>query len=288
MPSSARVRARAVAMLAVAAAVSLALSGCAAALLFIPVPSTPTPTAGDCWESSFDKAAGSAAWTGDAVACSAGHQLYTYAIANVPSSATTWRTSSGGMERSIESAASDACAAKLTAFLPELPVGGILTDFFFVPSETQWANGARWVRCDLAQLTFGSLLSKPDFVALPSIAALTVQVRDDPSEFADCVLTTDPSGATGPYDDPQARYADCRGSDYQWSFQSNFTVPGAVGDPYPSDAVIAQLEQESCGDLAAASKVGWIAYVPSPDDWTGGFRGGSCWFFANDSGGTTT
>lgn len=286
MPSSAQVRAGG--MLAAVLAVTVALSGCAAALLFVPVPTASTPVVGDCWESTFDKAARSANWAGDPVDCSTGHQLYTYAIATVPSSATTWKNSSGGMDSSIEAAGGAACAAKLTAFLPQLPVGGLLTDFFFVPSEGQWAKGARWVRCDLAHLGHGSLLAKPDVVALPSIPELTTQLRDDPTRFAACVLTTDPSGKTGPYDDPDARYVDCGGSDFQWSFQNNFTVPGDIGDPYPAEETIAQVEQQFCGDAAASAKVGWLTYVPTADDWSGGYRGGSCWFYADDSGGTTT
>jgi len=278
--------ARTAALLA-AMVVTLTLSGCAAALLFVPLPSSAAPVVGDCWGSTFDKAARSANWSGDPVDCSAGHQLYTYAIATVASSATTWKDSSGDLDGTIASRGSEACDAKLAAFLPDLPAGGRLTYFFFVPSEAQWSDGARWVRCDLAQFAVGSLLATPDFAALGSITDLTSRLRSDPTAFAACVLTTDVSGRTGPLDDPKARYADC-GGDYQWALQKDFTIPGADGDPYPAETALAQVEQASCGDAAVAADVGWAAYVPTSEQWDSGYRGASCWFYADDSGGTTS
>jgi hypothetical protein len=284
MPSSALTRAAA---LLIALGATIALSGCAAALLFVPLPTSAAPVVGDCWPSTFDTAARSSNWSGTPVDCSSGHQLYTYAMATVSSSAPTWKDGSGNLDSSIASAGGSACSAKLAAFLPDIPVGGLLTDFFFMPSEAQWAKGARWVRCDVAQLAIGSLLTTPSFAALGSITDLTARLRDDPQAFASCVLTTDPSGRTGPFDDPKSRYADCGGT-HQWSLTTNFTVPGVDGDPYPAQTQIAQVEQTSCGDLAAAAGVGWTAYIPTVEQWDGGFRGGSCWFYTDDTGGTTT
>ena len=273
-------------MLAVATSVALvtALSGCTALGSFIPhtTSASAKPAVGDCWTSTVEAAAKAAAWTaGGAVACASRHQLSTYAVATVKSSAATWQTSDGDLDNEIASDASEACNKKFRGEFTGAPLGSRLTVFFFVAPEDQWKKGARWVRCDVAVFKTGSLYTRPDFASLPpDISTLQKQLESTPDLFADCVTTTDPSGQTGPLDDPDAVVADCT-QHYQWRFESAFTIPSQTGDPYPDDDALTQVTQSECGDAADEDGSDWVAYVPSRGDWVSGNRSGTCWFYAD-------
>ena len=281
MPSTFRAR-----LVGAAASIGIlaALSGCSAIDSFLPhtLSASARPVAGDCWTSSVQTAGRAAAWTaGGAVPCSAKHQLATYAVVAVKSSAKTWRTSDGNLDDTIATAAMRGCDKKFWNMFPEAPDNGRLLRYFFVAPEQQWKKGARWVRCDVGVFRTGSLAEDPDFASLPSsIATLQKQLESTPDLFANCVTTTDPSGNTGPYDDPKAVIADCT-RDYQWRFESAFTIPGEPGDPYPSDDTFNQVDQSECGDAADQDGSDWAAYVPTESRWAAGERGGSCWFLAS-------
>jgi hypothetical protein len=275
-------RARIAVAAAVSAVVAVALSGCAVfgGLLPHTRSASAKPAVGDCWVSTFDTAQHSAAWTASgSVPCTSRHQLYTFAVVSVTSSASTWRDSSThGLNDQIANDAFDACDRLYADEFPGAPDQGRLTEYFFVAPEAQWKTGARWVRCDLGVFRTGSLFESPDFASLPSdIRTLKKQLDTTPGLFASCVTTTDPSGDTGPLDDPKAVIADCT-RNYQWRFEGVFTIPGADGDPYPDDNTLNKATQADCGDIADEAETNWAGYVPTQDNWDAGDRLGSCWF----------
>lgn len=267
---------------AISIALASVLSGCTALGSVFPhtTSASAKPAVGDCWVSSFDTAERAAAWTaGGAVGCASKHQLSTYAVVTVTSSAATWRTRDDNLDSKVATDASRACDKKYFAAFADAPEGGRLTRFFFVAPESQWKRGARWVRCDIGVLRTGSLSASPSFASLPTdIATIEKQVESTPDLFATCVTTTDPSGQTGPLDDPKAVVADCT-QDYQWRFESTFIIQSKQSDPYPDDDALNAAAQTGCGESAGAGS-DWIAYTPSRDDWTAGDRSGSCWSFA--------
>lgn len=277
-------RARILLATAVAITLTSGLSGCATIGSFFPhtTSASAEPAVGDCWTSSFDTAEQAAAWTaGGAVGCASRHQLTTYAVVTVTSSASTWLTSGGDLDNGIAITASRACDKKYSAAFTGAPVGGRLTRFFFVAPESQWKKGARWVRCDIGVLRTGSLYASPSFASLPAnISTVKKQLASTPDLFANCVTTTDPSGQTGPLDDPKAVIADCT-QHYQWRFESTFSIPSKPSDPYPDDSALNAAAQTGCGDSAGASGASWIAYTPSRTDWIAGNRSGSCWSYAD-------
>ena len=296
MRSSALVRAGALTALATVCA--LILSGCAALLLFVPASSggssgssggsgsSAEPAVGDCWDATFTQAQTLANWSaGGQVACSGAHQLYTYGVAHVTSTASTWKTSDGNLDGTIATAANTACGTQFSSFVPStVPRGARLQQYFFVASEAAWAAGARWVRCDVGVLRVGSLSQNPTFEDLPArIATLVAQATASPDSFADCITTTDASGATGPLDDPNAVVADCT-QDYQWQFMWELAFPDAAGAAYPNDDTISAFTQTNCGTPAAAANRGWIAYVPTAAQWDAGRRDASCWFDSGRNG----
>jgi len=277
---SSRVRVRLV-FAAMSVVVVSALSGCAGIGSFLPhtLSASAKPSAGDCWTSTVKTAGQAAAWTaGGAVPCVGKHELLTYAVVNVKSSKSTWRTGDGNLDDEIATAANRSCDAKFWKLFPETPDNGRLLRYFFVAPTDQWKKGARWARCDVGIFKTGSLAEDPTFAALPStVAALQKQLESTPDLFANCVTTTDPSGDTGPYDDPDAVIADCT-QDYQWRYESDFTFPGEADAPYPGDDAFDAVDQAKCGDAADEDGSDWIVYVPTEDTWAAGDRAGSCWF----------
>ena len=278
---SSTIRARLALAAAASVVLACALSGCGALGTFLPhtLSASAKPSVGDCWTGTVKTADQAAAWTaGGAVPCAAKHQLITYAVVAVKSSAHSWRTSDGNLDEKIATAANRSCDAKFWKTFPEAQDGGRLTRYFFVAPESQWKKGARWVRCDVGVYKTGSLVENPEFASVPAnVAALQKQLESTPDLFANCVTTTDPSGATGPFDDPDAVIADCT-QDYQWRFQSSFIIPETTDGAYPSDDAFNTVDQSKCGDAADADGSDWVVYVPTKPQWAAGDRGGSCWF----------
>lgn len=268
-------RARLAAVLALALAALTGLSGCST-LFPHTLSAGQRPSVGDCWISTFDTAQNAASWSsGGAVACVASHQLYTYAVVKV-TSATKWRGKDGDVNGPIQDAAYRACNEKLSGFI-DVPDNGTLVPYFFVAPEAQWNQGARWVRCDIAVLRTGSLYEHPDLARLPpNISTLVRQAQTTPELFGNCVTTTDPSGDTGPLDDPKAKIADCTG-DYQWQYESSFSIQQ---DSYPTDDEFTHLGQQNCGDGADDAGRQWTFYVPTEKDFGDGDITIDCWYYA--------
>jgi hypothetical protein len=275
-------RTRVGAVAAAGIALLFAITGCSTISTYLPHTTSTSvkPSVGDCWRSTVATAQQAAAWTASAaVACASGHQLYTYAVETVKSSASSWRSDSGDLDDSIAEKAYRACNQDFFEVFADAPAEGRLTRYFFVAPEAQWKKGARWVRCDIGVFKTGSRYTRPSFAALPpQISTLTAQLEATPDLFADCVTTTDPSGDTGPLSDPETTVADCT-QDYQWRFESSFSIPGAQDAPYPSDEFFNSTVQSSCGDAADQAGRAWVAYYPTPSTWAQGDRGGSCWFY---------
>lgn len=273
---------RVLAAVAIAALAALALSGCSTITTFFPhtISASQKPSVGDCWSASYTTANTSAAWTsGGAVACAAKHQLYTYAVVTVKSSASTWRDRHGNLSDAIQTAAFRACNSRLFDLM-DVPDNGRLMPYFFVAPDKEWKKGARWVRCDIGVLKTGSLYSRPELARLPSqISSLVKQTQTTPELFETCVSTTDSSGNTGPLDDPDATLADCSG-DYQWQFESSFSFSS---DAYPTDDQFNAEIQTKCGDGADQAGRGWIAYGPNEEQWNTGDLGGECWYYVDNA-----
>jgi len=211
------------------------------------------------------------------VPCSLGHELYTFGVASVGSDAHSWKSSAGQVDAEVERLAEGACDTKLADLLPDVTPGARLSEFLFFPPVTAWTAGARWVRCDLGVERAGSLVATPQLAKLPpDISTLVKQAAQTPDLFDDCITTTDPSGDTGPYDDPLATVADCS-RDHQWNYQGYFRIPEDPDAPYPTSDQIHSFLQQQCGNAAEAEGRRWVGYLPTPDQWASGERFGECW-----------
>lgn len=267
-------------LLALALIATSALAGCAPlASIFPRVGSgTSKPAVGDCWRSTYSAVTNDTSWTGGGpVGCAVSHQLFTYAIATVSSTAPTWGDGSGAIDDTINHDAVHACHVKFTSLIHLLPPDARLVEYFFIAPEASWNRGARWVRCDLGVYQAGSSFDHPTLATLPAqISVLVRQAKSTPDLFADCVVTSDPSGNTGPYDDPKATIADCTKNSYQWRMQNFFDL--GLSDVYPSDDQISAVGELRCGKQAPSDN-DWITYVPTEEQWSSGDHIGECWFY---------
>jgi hypothetical protein len=266
-------------LIAMALLVGVVLSGCTPVADFVvgAKDAALKPVTGQCWRSSYAHAIDNYNWgAGDSVPCWTSHQLYTYAVVAVSSSAQTWGSSSGDIDQTIDDQARSACHTHYLDLVTQVPPDARVIEVYFVPSESQWRAGARWIRCDLGVLKIGSSFEHPSFSTLPSqISVLVTQIAEHRGQFADCVLTTDSSGNLGPYDDPKATIADCT-KNYQWRMQNFFSM--GTSDSYPSDDEISAIDQLRCGDQAPSPN-DWVTYVPTREQWSSGDHLGECWFF---------
>jgi hypothetical protein len=284
----------------VAATVSLA--GCS--LLPLPgqakqpaptaAPASGEPSVGQCWDATDKKAGDWADWEGSAAtSCSAKHTLYTYGVVKLTGQLPNdWATSATNpaLSDAVSAKASAACDAPYQSFLPNLQWNQeLVQSFFFVPTHAQWAKGARWVRCDVGLLDYGTSLSGEEFTPLPaSISTLTTGVATDPDRYRLC-LTTSSSTAKGPLADSTAVIADCR-DDPQWQLTTHGDLPGAASAAYPSAKALDQATTALCS--AGLSKGDtYVGYPPTKAAWTTGDREIQCWVAlkaAPDDGGPIT
>ena len=117
------------------------------------------PKVGECWNATNSEADNWSDWQGQpSTPCSKSHTLYTYSIGTISGvSANTWAKSASSDQTStaVAARADDACST--ATLLPKLGwTQQLVQGFFFLPSKAQWKAGARWIRCDVGVLAFGT------------------------------------------------------------------------------------------------------------------------------------
>jgi hypothetical protein len=239
------------------------------------------PTIGQCWNGTIKDAGDWADWSGSsATACGRSHTLYTYGVGHVTGlQPTDWAVSASNpaLRDDVAAAASKTCDAPYAKLLPTLPDAShsLLRVFFFVPSRAEWKQGARWVRCDLALLDFGTSTAHERFAPLPaSISTLTDAVVSDPLTYAMC-LDTDHSTAKGPFADSSDVITDCRNHP-EWLYAQSGLFTQAANAPYPTSKELSARVSAVCSAQLMPTEV-WSAYYPTPATWKSGDRAIECW-----------
>jgi len=283
------------------------LSGCSLLIPAVhpkPAPSSSTahsttgePSAGQCWNGTIGNAGDWADWQGGAAtACSKPHTLYTYAIGHVSGlQPTDWAVSSSNpaLSDKVAAAASATCDEPYAKIFPssEQPET-LLRTYFFVPTRAQWKGGARWVRCDVALVDFGTRVSEERFADLPTaIGTLVADMTSDPAAYGLCV-DTGHSVKTGPFADKTDVITDCRDNP-EWVFLANGTFSQAAGAAYPAKSAITARLNQVCGSQLNRNDEIWSGYYPTAATWKTGDRAIQCWAAFKDwtpagTGGTTT
>jgi hypothetical protein len=268
--------------LAAAAAITFALAGCSLIPVALAATSAPAaPKVGQCWNASNSDADNWADWGGKAaISCTKSHVLYTYAVGKISGvTAKSWAASGSNtaLSSEVQTKAADACS--LSTVLPKLKWNQQLVQgYFFVPSESAWKAGARWVRCDVGVLGYGATLSNEVFAKLPTrISTLVSTVSSDPERYDFCVNSPVPISESGPLDNPDARIADCR-QDPQWALSGHGNLPEPAGAPFPTNASSNTEAGTICSKFVANANEAWIAYLPTKSDWTSSNdREVQCW-----------
>jgi hypothetical protein len=270
----------AAATLSLAACSLLPLPGQAKQPAPVSTPASSEPTVGQCWDATYKNAGAWADWEGtSATRCSATHTLYTYGVVKLTGLLPTdWATSATNpaLSDAISSKASAACDAPYQTFLPDLRWNQeLVQSFFFVPTRAEWAKGARWVRCDVGQLDYGTPLASEEFAPLPAaISTLVTGVASDPDQYRFCV-TTSHSTAKGPLADSSAVVTDCRDNP-QWQLTTHGDVAGNATAAYPSAKFLDQASTALCSAGLNKGDV-YVGYPPSKDEWATGDREIQCW-----------
>jgi hypothetical protein len=277
--------ASAVGVVVAAAALLFVLAGCSALPLPGSVPTSSSavsaqPAVGQCWNASVAQATEWAAWDGhSAVPCAMSHRLYTYEVGHITGeTGSTWASSANGSSLSAAVAAKADHACTISTLLPsEKWNQQLIQQYFFVPSQAEWAAGARWVRCDVGVLSTGTTLADERFSALPkSISTFVAAVASDPRRYEFCLNSSQPVTDVGPLDNPDATLADCDKSP-EWTLATHANLPGASGAAFPSDSTANAESAAICSRAATGAGQIWIAYLPTRSDWEAGDREVDCW-----------
>lgn len=287
-------RSRLLGSLLAAGAVVATLAGCSllpAAVAPVASPAASGPKVGQCWNVSKANADQWADWEGSAaVPCAKSHVLYTYAVGKITSSAKSWAASgsSNSLSNDIQIKAEDVCA--LSTLLPKLKWNEQLVNtWFFVPTEAQWRAGARWVRCDVGNLAYGTTLDNEAFAKLPAkISTFVASVTSDPERYDFCINSPVPISEAGPLDNSGARIADCR-QNPQWALTGHGDMPENAGAPFPGEPTANTEAGAICSKYVQNANEAWIAYLPTRTDWAKtNDRDVECWIGQKsdtDSGG---
>ena len=252
--------------------VALMSSGCSA--LSAIVSANAAPKVGECWTGTPTSVQKYENWGGGpAVSCSSAHQLYTYAVAKVTKKFTgSWVDSNGLVKSDVDDAAYQACSVERDRVLDAADPEGRLWENYFLPSDSQWKNGARWVRCDVAEVTVGSTIAKPHFADLPKFASILSTLSSNPKTYELCEDDPANNGPDGDF----TTYALCTGP-ADWSLLGPGYLHESDSAEYPSAKALKSEGATACKTYVVAK--GHVAYVEAPTEteWGNGDRQVDCW-----------
>jgi hypothetical protein len=279
-------------MAALALALTVSLSGCATtfgtSLAHTKAPAKTglvgkaahnAPKVGSCWRGADQHGVPQLDWDLEddsaPVNCSRPHQLYTGAVLPLPSTTSNIESSQGQINAYVYDPAQQACSNYIQKNLggPD-DQNGRFEFKVYLPSEADWAAGARWVRCDLTVFKVGSPVADPELENLPSFATLKHQIQSDSHQFDLCTNVPGGTVAAGPRA-AGAVFASCSG-DPQWTFFHYFG-DGATDPSYPTPAEFKAQFEAQCAPFGAASGAHAVPWYPTPKEWADGTHGFECW-----------
>jgi hypothetical protein len=260
---------RLIAVAAAVAIVAIAVAGCSGVQNLSQHLSglTTKPKVGNCWTTTFAQSQKSEDWEGTAaIPCAKPHQTYTYAVTKLAKHFTyaSWLDAAGNIRADVDNAAHDACVVEQKKILPGLTTKeALLNPTYYLPSTAMWGAGARWVRCDIAEIKVGSTVAAPTLTRLPPFAELQSTLTNDPVKYALC---EDDPASNGP-DGLQTTYADCSGA-ADFTFLAALTMAGGSGAAYPGLSALTKIGATQCATLDAPAGHDVVPEPPAKIDWT--------------------
>lgn len=274
------------------------------------LPSTTARVFGRCWNATYAEVSTWKTWRGgDHVPCTEEHTTYTYAAEDLPDElvleidAANSDRAMLALQDDISDAIADICGTEFGHLFPTLTERQTLVTWFsFLPSESDWEQGARWVRCDVAVYALtatsdrevaqgepqasgddedsASRPSAPELLALPeSVHDLIAAVQRRPTDFEYCLDDDGAGKADGPRHSSTAVTVPCR-DDPLWTYLGWENLPEPRGAPYAGEDAVFAAAQAACDDASMlrgeGEHWGWI-YYPSEEGWNEGSRTVQCW-----------
>lgn len=222
---------------------------------------------GDCWqEDDYVTAVDWHSWAGtDAVDCAEPHNTITYDIGELPDDA-TYPYAGDEVDEVAWSAASDACGdvGEVLDLWKALPPLSRVVTFLYVPTPDQWADGARFVRCDVGLREWNLPESARALAPLDyTLTTLAAQIDGNPAGFEMCYKDVEGS------DD--SLLVSCSG-DYSWRWLEDVDAAEHLGAAYPGEAGFQTLVHDRCSlqTLGPAPEYSCRANYPSEAEWAEG------------------
>jgi hypothetical protein len=241
---------------------------------------------GSCWDTNFDDMAAWASWEGsDPVSCDEFHQSYTF-LANDLEAEVAEPFDGDGMTGELAFAISEQCRVELEDEYDITDKEKRIGFFFFAPTEAEWNDGSRAIRCDIGVYGFGS-----DYLNG------VIELEDLPADIHDLLDDVESNGVTyqlcltgdgvGPYEGT-TMIVDCN-DDYFWRYGGLVEYPGTTEtDPYPEGNILYDYAIDKCPLEGIAGAETVYPYVPTQETWEQyGDRNIECWFSTLNEPSTT-
>ena len=296
---------RLLALLLAATAVTLVLSGCAmpgsgsstsrggadAASARTPAPTTsppsraPSPTQdlvvrarpGDCWHEPDPGAVARWLWWegGAPVDCATEHTAITYAVAELPTDLRYPENGPSGVPvlEGPEATYLRSRCHPSGVMNDGIEDGSRITSALYLPTPEQWAQGERWVRCDLGVQALGPV---SDHAREPLPATVPEVLAESFGAYRRCLdtpLATEDHAPLGALD--RSEHVACE--DAQWVFASSIEFDEVA---WPGTPALVQATEAQCWeDLTAAAswRTGGLVTTPDEEAWERGRRTAECW-----------
>lgn len=236
-----------------------------------------TPQVGDCWgETDYGVVVDWAWWKGAGpVDCAGEHTSVTIAVGELPADF-VYEPVDGTIALSDEqmTVVARTCEPPEWAGLG-LEDGSRVKAFWYLPSPRAWADGERWVRCDVAVAAFGPL---HPMTPEPLPADLEVVRAGIGEEYRLCLDTPHPESIYGPWYDPEgASAASCSEGRPQWELGFRLDLPDG---PFPGEEALLAAGMQQCQELLnsrAPERWGGSLRYPDESTWAQGRRSITCW-----------
>ena len=233
-----------------------------------PGPSLEPPPQGDTCRQLSVEALRTIVNDDPAVPCRRRHTVITYHVGELPAAVAENALSTG--DAPVEDAADQLCTREFRDY-----VGGsrtqrrlsMLTPTYFLPSDEQFALGARWARCDVYAYATPAELS-----ALPRDLGGALERERSRNNFARCSPVS-PSAE-------RFRHVACT-QPHQWRAVATETV-GGPNERYPGASTVQDRALARCEDpvrryLDTDASFSYGFEVPRRDAWAEGDRVALCW-----------
>jgi hypothetical protein len=275
------------------------------------LPSTSARVFGRCWSATYEEVSVWDSWLGeDYVPCSEEHTTYTFATEDLPDELVEQIESASSdaatlaIEDDIDEAVAKICDPAFSALFPTLTDRQILLTWFsFLPSDAEWEDGARWVRCDVAVYALTTarthatptdgdpqargaastpvdVSSEPQLLVLPeSIHDLAASISQRPASFEYCLDDPEAKAEARPDASSTLVTVDCDDSPL-WTYLGQELISAPLGSPYPGDASVIEAARTACTSASEflGEGEGWdFLYYPDEPRWNEGSRTVQCW-----------